>query len=101
MAEPTHVDVVHRFDDARGAVKAVEIDRYDALTLAERPVDPDPEQVAEILTEAWLKRGPREEHVQILRRLRFAGISADGSQLVRRARARVRSPRRDRSERQR
>jgi ATP-dependent helicase HrpB len=89
--EPTHVDVVHRFDDARGVVKAVEVDRYDALTLAERPVDPDPEKVAEILTDVWMKRGPRDEHVQLLRRLRFAGVSADGSQLVRRAALSVRS----------
>jgi len=89
--EPTHVDVVHRFDDARGVVKAVEVDRYDALTLAERPVDPDPEKVAEILTDVWMNRGPRVEHVQLLRRLRFAGVSADGSQLVRRAALSVRS----------
>jgi ATP-dependent helicase HrpB len=89
--EPTHVDVVHRFDDARGVVKAVEVDRYDALTLAERPVDPDPEKVADILTDAWVKRGPRDEHVQLLRRLRFAGVPADGPQLVRRAALSVRS----------
>ena len=30
---PTSADVVHRFDDASGAVKAVAVDRYDALVL--------------------------------------------------------------------
>jgi ATP-dependent helicase HrpB len=89
--QPTHVDVVHRFDAARGVVKAVEVDRYDALTLAERPVDPDRENVAEILTDVWTKRGPRERDVQLLRRLRFAGVAADGTHLVRRAALTVRS----------
>jgi ATP-dependent helicase HrpB len=89
--EPTDVEVVHRLDASRGVVKAIAVDRYDALTLAERPVDPDPEQVAEILADAWARRGPREEDVQILRRLRFAGVSADGPQLARRAALGVRS----------
>ena len=88
---PSRVDVLHRFDEARGVVKAVEIDRYDALTLAERPVDPDPEKVAAMLTDVWTKRGPRDADAQLLRRLRFAGISADGADLVRRAALGVRS----------
>ena len=35
--EPTASDVVHRFDAASGKVRAVVVDRYDALVLAERP----------------------------------------------------------------
>jgi ATP-dependent helicase HrpB len=83
--EPTSIEVVHRLDRERGVVKAVEIERYDALTLAERPVDADPEQRAEILADAWTKRTPAGEDVLLLRRLRFAGLAVDTAALVRRA----------------
>jgi len=83
--QATRVDVVHRFDETRGVVKAVEVERYDALVLAERAVDADPQERAKILAEAWAKRGPRTVDAQLLRRLRFAGVGADLDQLVRRA----------------
>jgi ATP-dependent helicase HrpB len=83
--QATRVDVVHRFDETRGVVKAVEVERYDALVLAERVVDADPEERAKILAEAWGRRGPRAVDAQLLRRLRFAGVAADTDQLVRRA----------------
>lgn len=70
---PTSTDVVHRFDKASGRVRAVEIDRYDALVLAERHVSADPEIAARLLTAAWLERGPTDEDARLLRRLRFAG----------------------------
>jgi ATP-dependent helicase HrpB len=83
--EPTSIEVVHRLDRERGVVKAVEIEHYGALTLAERPVEADPEQRAEMLAEAWTDRTPGDEDVQLLRRIRFAGIAIDISSLVRRA----------------
>ncbi len=83
--QPTAIDVIHRYDSERGTVKAVEIERYDALTLAERVVDVDPEQRAALLAEAWMKRGPRAADGQLLRRLHFAGIALDAAALVRRA----------------
>ena len=83
--QPTGVEVVHRFDDTRGAVKAVAVERYDALTLKERPVEADPETRATLLADAWTKRGARDHDEQLLRRLRFAGVVADVSDLVRRA----------------
>jgi ATP-dependent helicase HrpB len=89
--QATRVDVVHRFDETRGVVKAVEVERYDALVLAERAVDADPQERARILTEAWAKRGPRAVDAQVLRRLRFAGVAADVDQLVRRAALEVRT----------
>jgi ATP-dependent helicase HrpB len=82
---PTSVDVVHRFDEARGVVKAVEVERYDALILAERIVEADQAKRAVILAEAWARRGPQGEDVQLLRRLRFAGIAVDVSEIVGRA----------------
>jgi len=83
--QPTGVEVVHRFDDTRGAVKAVAVERYDALTLKERNVEADAGTRAELLAEAWRKRGARDTDEQLLRRLRFAGVRVDGSDLVGRA----------------
>ncbi len=82
---PTTTEVVHRFDRASGTVRASEIDRYDALVLAERPVTTDPEQAAALLADAWLARGPSEADSAWLRRLRFAGRDVDVAEIVRRA----------------
>ena len=50
------------------------VERYDALVLAERPVDARPgDGRGRLLADAWLARGPREDDAQLLRRLRFAG----------------------------
>jgi len=87
----TRVEVVHRFDDARGIVKAVEVERYDALILAERVVDADPQERAKLLAEAWGRRGPRANDVQLLRRLRFAGVAVHEADIVRRAAVAARS----------
>jgi ATP-dependent helicase HrpB len=89
--QPTGVDVVHRFDATRGAVKAVAVERYDALTLSEQPVEADPETRAALFADAWMKRGARDADEQLLRRLRFAGVVADVSDLVRRAALTARS----------
>ncbi len=82
--EATSIEVIHRLDD-RGVVKAVEIERYDALTLVERPASAEPEKRAQILADAWLKRGPQDADAQLLRRLQFSGSAVDVSALVRRA----------------
>ena len=82
---PTSVEVVHRYDEARGVVKAAEVERYDALILAERIVEADQGTRAAILADAWATRGPLGEDVQLLRRLRFAGVAVDVSDVVRRA----------------
>jgi ATP-dependent RNA helicase HrpB len=70
---PTATEIVHRFDRASGTVKAAAIDRYDALVLAERPVQPDPAERARLLADAWMAHGPEDADQQLLRRLRFAG----------------------------
>ena len=82
---PTSSDVVHRFDSAAGVVKALWIERYGALVLAERPTAPDPEIAAPLLANAWLERGPADGDRQLLRRLRFAGRTLDVEQAVRSA----------------
>ena len=83
--EPTGRDTIHRFDAASGRVKAVAVERYDALVLAEHPIAVEPDTAAQILADAWLARGPRGEDEQLLRRLRFAGLDADVSQMIRTA----------------
>lgn len=81
---PTGTEILHRFDRSSGTVKAVEIVRYDALQLAERPVAPVPEIAVQLLVDAWLERGPRDDDRDWLRRLRFAGREMDVEELLRR-----------------
>jgi ATP-dependent helicase HrpB len=83
--EPTATELVHRFDADSGKVRAVAIDRYDALVLAERPAPIDPEVASQLLADAWLARGPREDDVRLLRRLKFAAQNVDLEALVRTA----------------
>ncbi len=87
--EPTSVDVVHRMID--GSVRASEVERYDALTLAERPVAPDPGKAADLLEQADFNRPVPEADEHLLRRARFAGQPIDLHQLVRLAVVGVRS----------
>ena len=82
---PTSSDLVHRFDSASGVVKALLIERYDALVLAERSTAADPEIAAPLLANAWLERGPADRDRQLLRRLRFAGRTLDVEEAVRSA----------------
>lgn len=83
--EPTRSDIEQRFDDNTGAVRAVERIYYRDLILSESPVAPDPETSGGLLAEAILRRDPSPEEEQLLRRLRFAGLTADRGDLVRRA----------------
>lgn len=88
---PTASARVHRFDKERGKVRAAVVDRYDALVLAERPAPVDPDIAAQLLADAWLARGPRDEDTRLLRRLRFAGQAAELDGMVRAAAHGVRS----------
>ena len=74
---PTATEVLHRFDKASGLVKAVRVERYDALVLSEHPVAVDSTIAAGLLAEEWRARGPRGDDVRLLRRLRFAGHTVD------------------------
>jgi ATP-dependent helicase HrpB len=82
---PTASGVEHRFDPDSGRVRAARIERYDAIVLAEHPVAVDLSVAAPILTSAWLKRGPRDRDLQLLRRLAFANVAIDLSDLARSA----------------
>ena len=82
---PTSRQVEHRFDRASGKVRALTVDRYDALVLAERPAPVDADIAAQLLADAWLARGPLDEDARLLRRLRFARHDVDVAALVRTA----------------
>jgi ATP-dependent helicase HrpB len=75
--QPNGIDLEHRFDAGAGVVRAVEVERYDALVIRERPASPDPEETARLLAEAWIARGPSDEDAQLIRRVRFAGHDLD------------------------
>ena len=89
--QPTASEVEHRFDASSGKVRAVLVDRYDALVLAERPAPLDAEVAVQLLAGAWLERGPGDDDVRLLRRLKFAGQEIDLGALVRTAAYGVRS----------
>ena len=80
--QPNGIEIVHTFDAAAGIVRAVEVERYDALVVRERAVPPDPHETARLLTDAWL---PQSDDVQLLRRVRFAGHEIDVKASVRSA----------------
>jgi ATP-dependent helicase HrpB len=82
---PTASEVIHRFDAASGTVKAVAVDRYDALILAERSVKPDRDASAQILAQAWQDRGPDPADARLLARAAFARQTIDVKEVVARA----------------
>lgn len=70
-------EVVHRFDEASGSVRALAQDGYDRLVLGERPVPPQPDVAASLLAEALARRGLGEAAERLRRRLRVAGLEAN------------------------
>jgi ATP-dependent helicase HrpB len=79
---PTRSEVVEEFDAGSGTVKARAVDWYEGVVLRERPIAPGDERRAELLAKAWLERGPDEASQRLLRRLKFAGIDANRTDLV-------------------
>ena len=75
--QPTRTDVEHRFDHRSGRVRAARVERYDAITLSETPVQADPVEASTLLAEAWLAQPHDAATTQLLRRLRFAGVEID------------------------
>jgi ATP-dependent helicase HrpB len=80
--QPNAIEIVHAFDTDAGAVRALEVERYDALTIREQPVAPDTDEAAQLLTDAWLSRARSEDDEQLLRRARFAGHAIDLASVV-------------------
>jgi ATP-dependent helicase HrpB len=83
--QPTSTVVEHRIDEASGRVRAARVDRYDAIVLNEAPIAVDADAAAGLLASAWLEEDHDEATTQLLRRLRFAEVDVELSELVRRA----------------
>lgn len=87
---PTATRTDHELDRG-GIVRAVHRDYYGEIVLAERPVSPDPDRSAALLTEAYFARPVPEADEQLLRRLRFAELTVNPRELVALAAAGCRS----------
>jgi ATP-dependent helicase HrpB len=83
--QPNAIEIVHSFDAAAGAVRALELERYDALTVRERPAAADPDEAARLLADAWQSQTRSDDDEQLLRRVRFAGHQIDLASAVRAA----------------
>jgi ATP-dependent helicase HrpB len=88
---PTHTRVEHILDAAAGVVRAVSRDCYDALTLVERSILVDPEEVARLLVDAYVSKPRTDADEQLLRRARFAGLDVDVRRLAEHAAQGIRS----------
>jgi ATP-dependent helicase HrpB len=86
---PTMTAVEHRLE--AGRVRAVRVDRYEALVLSETRVPVDPALAAPLLGDAWLEREPGARTRALLRRLRFADLDIDLREIVLQAAAHARS----------
>lgn len=96
--EATADDVEHRLDPD-GTVRAIARKWYGAIVLSERHVKADPDAAAGILARAWRERidallashdeppekSGEERMLQLLRRIRFAGIETDLDAVLRSA----------------
>ena len=60
-----------------GAVKALEVDWYEAIALREHPVAANDEDRVRVLATAWLAAEPDTHSLRLIRRLRFAGVELD------------------------
>jgi ATP-dependent helicase HrpB len=86
-------EVVHRFEEESGSVRAVAQDWYDKLLLDERPAPPQPDAAGGLLAEALERRGLGEAAERLRRRLRVAGLEADlHAAVVEACRGRTRLP---------
>lgn len=79
--QPNGLSVEHRIGQD-GRVRARQLDKYDSLVLGERAVQPEPDEAARLLADAYLNRGVAPQDEQLLRRAAFARIDLDFAALV-------------------
>ena len=82
---PTRTSIEHRFDEATGRVRAIAMEWYDGIPLAEHPANVDPGVAAELLAARYRELGFDDEDRRLISRVRFAGLAIDLDDLVRRA----------------
>jgi ATP-dependent RNA helicase HrpB len=78
-ARSTRID--HILDEA-GRVRAIEREMYGEIVLTEQPAQIDPGIAGALLAEAYVRRGLSDANAQLLKRLRFAELSADPHAIV-------------------
>ena len=78
----TRREIRHEFDPASGTVKAHEVDWYDDVPLREHAVAAADDQRIDLLVKAWT---PDDDSRRLLKRLEFAGVAVEVSELVRQA----------------
>ena len=84
---PSRTATTHEFDRDAGRVRAFRRDYYGAIVLAEHQVAPDPEAAAALLRDAYLERGWSDADEQLARRIRFADMALEMTELLARATA--------------
>jgi len=72
----THSNTEHVLDREHGLVRAVQTAWHGAIAIRRSPVAVDAEQAARLIAAAWLERGGRAQHEQLVARLHAAGLSA-------------------------
>jgi ATP-dependent helicase HrpB len=84
---PSRTVTTHEFDRDAQRVRAFSRDYYGAIVLAERQVAPDAEAAARLLRDAYVEQGWSSADEQLTRRLRFADVPLEMTELLVRATA--------------
>jgi len=77
--------------DRLGRVRATQRELYGEIVLSESPAAVDPAEAAALLGDAYARRGLTEHDTRLIRRLRFADLTADPASLIAHAAAGRRS----------
>ena len=83
---PSRTGTTHEFDRHAGRVRAFRRDYYGAIVLAEHQAAPDPEAAAALLRDAYME-GWTDAAEQLARRIRFADMPLEMTELLARATA--------------
>ncbi len=84
---PSRTATTHEFDRDAARVRAFRRDYYGAIVLAEHQVAPDPEAAAALLRDAYVELGWSDAGEQLARRIRFADMALEMTELLTRATA--------------
>jgi ATP-dependent helicase HrpB len=84
---PSRTGTTHEFDRHAGRVRAFRRDYYGAIVLAEHQAAPDPEAAAALLRDAYMEQGWTDAAEQLARRIRFADMPLEMTELLARATA--------------
>ncbi len=81
--DSTSTEVRHELSVESGAVRAERVEMYDQLVLTRRPAPVDSEAAGVLVTAEYLRRGPTDVDVRLMRRLAFIGVPMSFEELAR------------------